>query len=365
MGPDMDTLTRIAKEANAEMSAVPSVSDMRVSLSLSNPEYHVVIDRTRASDLGVRTSDIAGAVRLLMSGDDEISTFKEGSEQYPVTMRLNQEQRDNPDVLSRILVPSARLGLIRLDSIARLERGFGPASIDRLNRQFTIGIFGNVAPGYSLNEAADQTREAIERVGLPVGYSLLFSGQVKILEETTMNMLMALALAAIFVYMVLAAQFESLLHPLIILISLPLSIPFALISLIATGRTLNLFSALGVLLLFGIVKKNAILLIDYTNRVRAQGLPLREGILEAARVRLRPILMTTFSIVAGLMPTALGIGVGAQQRSAIAVTIIGGQTLCLVLTLLIVPVGYSIVEGIKARLAAGEAQAEPAPAAGD
>jgi hydrophobic/amphiphilic exporter-1 (mainly G- bacteria), HAE1 family len=365
LGPDMDTLTRIAKETNGEMVRVPSVSDMRVSLSLSNPELQVKIDRTRASDLGVRTSDIAGAVRLLMSGEDEISTFKEGSEQYPVTMRLNLDQRDDPNVLSRIMIPSARLGMIRLDSIARLERGFGPASIDRLNRQFTIGIFGNVAPGYSLNQAADETRAAIERVGLPIGYDLLFSGQVKILEETTMNMLMALTLAAVFVYMVLAAQFESLLHPLIILASLPLAIPFALISLIATGRTLNLFSALGVLLLFGIVKKNAILLVDYTNRVRAQGLPLRDSILLAARVRLRPILMTTFAIVAGLIPTALGIGAGAQQRSAIAVTIIGGQTLCLILTLLVVPVGYSLVEGMKARLAARHPQAEPAPATGD
>jgi HAE1 family hydrophobic/amphiphilic exporter-1 len=192
-----------------------------------------------------------------------------------------------------------------------------------------------------------------------------FTGQVKILEETTQNMLLALGLAAIFMYMVLAAQFESLVHPFIILLSLPLSIPFALISLIGTGRSLNLFSALGVLLLIGIVKKNGILQIDYMNRLYRQGMPLREAILEANRVRLRPILMTTSAIVAGLIPTAMGIGVGASQRSAIAVTIIGGQTLCLLLTLLVVPTAYSLIEDAKAWLARRRPARAPLPAVGD
>jgi HAE1 family hydrophobic/amphiphilic exporter-1 len=320
----------------------------------------VDIDRSLASDLGVRVSDIAGAVRLLMSGEDEISTFKEGSEQYPVTMRLLPSQRDDPNALSRLLVPSARLGLIRLDSVAHVDRGLGPSRIDRFNRQFAVGIYGNVAPGRSLGEAASQTQEAIARVGMPPGYEMRFSGQVKILEETTANMILAIGLASIFMYMVLAAQFESLVHPFIILLTLPLSIPFALISLIGTGRSLNLFSALGVLLLLGIVKKNGILQIDYMNRLRHQGQPLREAILEANRVRLRPILMTTFSIVAGLIPTAIGIGAGASQRSAIAVTIIGGQTLCLLLTLLVVPVGYSLVEDGRVWLSRRRLTAEPA-----
>jgi hydrophobic/amphiphilic exporter-1 (mainly G- bacteria), HAE1 family len=177
---------------------------------------------------------------------------------------------------------------------------------------------------------------------------MVFSGQVKVLEETTTNMLMAIGLASIFMYMVLAAQFESLVHPFIILVTLPLSIPFALLSLIATGRTLNLFSALGVLLLLGIVKKNGILQIDYMNHLRDTGMALTPAILEANRVRLRPILMTTLSIIAGLIPTALGVGAGASQRSAIAVTIIGVQSLCLILTLLVVPVAYSMVEDAKA-----------------
>jgi HAE1 family hydrophobic/amphiphilic exporter-1 len=178
-------------------------------------------------------------------------------------------------------------------------------------------------------------------------------------------MVLAIGLASIFMYMILAAQFESLVHPFIILLTLPLSIPFALISLLATGRTLNLFSALGVLLLLGIVKKNGILQIDYMNRLLAAGYPLRQAILEANRVRLRPILMTTFSIVAGLIPTAIAIGTGAAVRSAIAITIIGGQMLCLVLTLLVVPVAYSLIEDVKLWLARRKHAPAPAAVAGD
>lgn len=367
LGPDINKLVSLSKESLIELQKEPSLTDLKANLNLNNPELQVTIDRQLASDLGVRVSDIAGAVRLLMSGEDEISTYKEDSEQYPVTMRLMPGQRDDPSVVSRLLVPSAKLGLIRLDSVARLERGLGPSRIDRYGRQFSVGIYGNVARGHSLSEAAAATTAAIDRVGMPQGYQSVFSGQVKVLEETTQNMIMAIGLASIFMYMVLAAQFESLVHPFIILATLPLSIPFALLSLILTGRSLNLFSALGVLLLLGIVKKNGILQIDYMNHLRDAGVPLRKAILDANRVRLRPILMTTLSIIAGLIPTAIGMGVGASQRSAIAVTIIGGQSLCLLLTLLVVPVGYSLVEDARAWFARGKSAeaAAASPAHGD
>jgi len=350
LGPDVRELARIAKELAVKMQQTDSIVDVKANINLSDPELQIAIDRSKASDLGVRVADVTGAVRLLMSGEDQISTFKEGPEQYPVMMRLMPGQRDDPAVLSRLLIPSAKLGLIRLDSVANLNRGLGPSRIDRFNRQFSVGLYGNVALGHSLQEAADDTAALIKTLDLPPGYSMKFSGQVKVLEETTTNMILAIGLASIFMYMVLAAQFESLVQPAIIMLTLPLSIPFALISLIVTGRSLNLFSALGILLLLGIVKKNGILQIDYMNHLRALGHPMRYVILEANRVRLRPILMTTFSIVAGLIPTALGIGAGASQRSAIAVTIIGGQTLCLALTLLVVPVGYSFVEDARAFL---------------
>ena len=344
LGPDLRVLADLAKNIAIEMKKRPELTDVDVGLNLNNPELQVKIDRQRASDLGVRVSDVAGAVRLFMSGEDEISTYKEGAEQYPVTMQLLYEQRDNPQMLARLVLPSSRLGQVRLDSVASIQRGAGPVRIDRYNRQFSTRMSANVAGDSALDAAARVTMAAVRKVSLPPGYSTRFSGQVKIMDETSYNLLMALLLASIFMYMVLAAQFESLLHPFIIMLTLPLSIPFALLSLWATGRSLNLWSALGVLLLLGIVKKNGILQIDYSNRLRAAGLPLRRAIVEANHVRLRPILMTTFSIVAGLIPTALGIGVGSAQRSAIAVTIIGGQTLCLLLTLLVVPVTYEVFE---------------------
>ncbi len=347
-GPDIPRLVEISQQVAARMREFPGMVDINPNLNLNTPELQVKVDRSRAADLGVRMADIGATVRLMYSGQDEISTYKEGSEQYPVTMQLLTEQRDNPEVLARLMVPSSKLGQVRLESVAAIQRGAGPAALWRYNREFQVTVNANLAAGYPLDSAAASTVHSIKAVGLPPGYSFLFSGQVKLLEETTFNLLLAILLASIFMYMVLAAQFESFSHPFVIMLTLPLSIPFALFSLWITHRALSLWSALGVFLLLGIVKKNGILQVDYTNRLRAEGQPLRQALLEANRVRLRPILMTTFSILAGLIPVAIGIGAGSEQRAAIAVTIIGGQTLCLLLTLLVVPVAYSYLAELEA-----------------
>ena len=346
-GPDIEKLAVYGQLAALKMGEWPGMLDASPDLKLNKPELQVKVDRQRAADLGVRMTDVASTVRLMYSGQDQISTFKEGSEQYPVTMQLVPEQRDDLNVLAQLMVPSAKQGQVRLESLSTIERGNGPITISRYNRQFQVGILANVAQGYPLDAAADATRRAILSLHLPSGYSFGFSGPVRILDETTANMILAVLLASIFMYMVLAAQFESFSYPFVIMLTLPLSIPFALFSLWITHRSLNLWSMLGVFLLLGIVKKNGILQVDYTNRLRSEGMPLREALLEANRVRLRPILMTTFSIVAGLIPVALGIGVGSEQRAAIAVTIIGGQTLCLGLTLLFVPVAYSYLASLQ------------------
>jgi HAE1 family hydrophobic/amphiphilic exporter-1 len=346
LGPDFFRAAEIGTQAAAEIRKVPGLVDVSAEVNLNTPELQVHIDRQRASDLGVRTADIANAVRLMVAGTDRISTYKEGAEQYDVTMQLLPEQQREPRVLARLMVPSIKVGQVRLDNIAALERGVGPTIIDRYNRQFQVALTANNEASLPFDAAVRAISAAIDMVPHP-GYNVKFTGTVKILDETTRSLIIAFLLACIFVYMVLAAQFESFLNPFTIMLSLPLAIPFALLTLWLTHRTLNLWSALGVFLLLGIVQKNGILQVEYANRLRSQGMPLREAIVQASHVRLRPILMTTLSIVAGLIPTALGIGAGATQRAAIAVTIIGGQSLCLILTLLVTPVAYSLFAGVE------------------
>jgi len=340
MGPDMTKLYDYSQELLNRGQETPSLVDTKTSFTNANPEIHVAVDRARAADLGVRMSTVGSLLRLMVAGEDEISSYREGSEQYPVKIRVLEEQRGDVEAIGKLTVPSSAGSPVRIDNIAKFVHGYGPAQIRRVNRQYAITLQADVAPGHALDEASADVRRLISGLKLPPGYSGRLAGQTQILDETTANLLMALALASIFVYIVLAAQFESFVQPVIIMLVIPVSIPFALLTIWATGRTLNLWSALGILLLFGIVKKNSILQVEYANVLRARGLPLREAIVEACRTRLRPILMTTSAIIAGLVPTALGLGIGGSQRSAIAVTIIGGQSLCLLLTLLLVPVAY-------------------------
>ncbi len=340
LGPDLDRLGDYSMKALAAMQKLPSLTDVKITLNISNPEIHVAVDRKRAADLGVRMATIGNTLRLAVAGDDEISNYREGSEQYPVKIRVLENQRRDIESIGKLTVPAANGQQVRIDNIARLERGLGPTTLQRFNRQFSVGMYGDLAPGHALDEASADVRRVLNELNLPPDMSYKLSGQTKILDETTSNLIMAISLAMIFVYMVLAAQFESFVQPVIIMTVVPITIPFALVTLWLTGRTLNLWSALGVLLLLGIVKKNSILQVDYANVLRAKGLPLREAIVESCRTRLRPILMTTSAIIAGLIPTSLGLGIGGTGRAAIAITVIGGQSLCLLLTLLLVPVAY-------------------------
>jgi HAE1 family hydrophobic/amphiphilic exporter-1 len=343
-GPDLRNLSGYALRLLKEVQAMPAISDSKAVVNLSNPELRVAVDRQRAADLGVHIGDLARALRLMVSGQDEISSYREAGERYPVTIRVREDQRADVTSLGALMVPSANGTAVRVDNVAQLERGFGPTIIQRSNRQFSMSLFADVRPGQPLDQSIAALTTRAKALNLPPGYSYKFTGQSKLLDETTSNMVLALALASIFIYIVLAMQFESFVQPLVIMTALPLSVPFALLTLWMTGRVLNLWSALGVLLLLGIVKKNAILQVDYTNVLRRTGMPLRDALVQASGTRLRPILMTTAAIVAGLIPTALGVGAGAAQRADIAVTIVGGQSLCLFLTLLLVPVSYSLAE---------------------
>ena len=351
LGPDIDRLYEYSQRILERAKQTASLVDARTDYSNASPEVQVVVDRSRAADLGVRMATVGSTLRLMVAGDDEISTYREAGEQYPVKIRVNEEQRRDIDTIGKLTVASATGTPVRIDNIARLRRGFGPTRITRTNRQFSISFSGDVAPGHALDEASNDVRALIADLHMPPGYTARMQGQTRNLDETTDNLLMAMALASVFVYMVLAAQFESFIQPIVIMVVLPLSVPFALFTIWATGKTLNLWSALGILLLFGIVKKNSILQVDYTNVLRAQGLPIRQALEQACQTRLRPILMTTLAIIAGLIPTALGLGIGGAQRSAIAITIVGGQSLCLFLTLLLVPAAYVKFDALEQSLA--------------
>ena len=351
LGPDLKTLYEYSQRIVEKAKQTPSLVDAKSDYSDASPEVQVAVDRSRAADLGVRMATIGNTLRLMVAGDDEITTYREAGEQYPVTVRVLESQRRDINMIGKLTVTSASGQPVRIDNIARLERGFGPTRITRSNRQYAINMNADTAPGHALDESSGDLRRIITEAKLPPGYTFQMRGQTQNLDETTDNLILAIALASIFVYMVLAAQFESFVQPLVIMTVLPLSVPFALFTIWATGRTLNLWSALGILLLFGIVKKNSILQVDYTNVLRARGVPRDQAIVDACRTRLRPILMTTLAIIFGLLPTALGVGIGGAQRSAIAVTIIGAQSLCLFLTLLLVPAAYVKLDALEQSLA--------------
>src|ERR1041385_8522632 len=324
LGPDLKQLADFSLKALDAAQKTPSIAEPKLSLSISNPEIHVAVDRRRAADLGVRMATVGNTLRVAVAGDDRISFYKEGQEQYPVKIRVLESQRRDAEEIGRLTVPSPS-GPVRIDNIARIERGLGPSALQRSNRQFTVQMMSDIAPGHALDEASNDVRRILNDLNMPPTMSTRLQGQSKILDETTANLILAIGLAMIFVYMVLASQFESFVQPIVIMLVLPIAVPFALFTLWVTGRTLNLWSALGMLLLLGIVKKNSILQVDYVNVLRAQGLPVREAIIEACRTRLRPILMTTSAIIAGLIPTALGLGIGGTGRPANAVTIMGAR----------------------------------------
>jgi HAE1 family hydrophobic/amphiphilic exporter-1 len=282
----------------------------------------------------------------MVGGDTEVSRFIDPSvnQEYDVQLRLDQRDRGDVGTISRLYVPRAGAGLVRLDNLVKVERTNSASRIDRLDRQRQVSLRAQIAPGFALADRLEALNQAVREMNLPVEYSTSISGRGRELERTFTEFLWAFLLSIIFMYMILASQYESTVHPLTILLSLPLSVPFALLSLWLTGNTLNLYSALGVLVLFGVVKKNAILQIDHMNRLRHEGMERAAAILRANRDRLRPILMTTLALVAGMLPLALGTGPGAEERRAIAVVVIGGQTLCLLLTLLVTPVAYSMFE---------------------
>ncbi len=346
LGPDLGTLLDLGDRLKDKARQAGGIVDIDTTLRLDKPELRVTIDRQRAADLGVDTDDIASALRLLVGGDPQVSRYRDPQldEEYDVQLRLAEVDRDEASELGALLIPRRRGEPVRLDNLVQLVPATTPSRIDRLDRQRQNSLRAGVAPGFALADRIAVLRQAVDELELPPGYTTKLAGRARELERTFHEFILAFALSLAFMYMILAAQFESLAHPLTILVSLPIAVPFALLSLYATDNTLNLYSALGILVLFGIVKKNSILQIDHINNLRRQGRSRMEAILEGNRDRLRPILMTTLALIAGMLPLAIGAGPGAEERKTIAVVVIGGQALALLLTLLATPVVYSLLD---------------------
>jgi len=370
LGPDLMTLSRAAEALRTRSKELGGIVDSDVTLKLDRPELRAEIDRERAADLGVDPDDVGATLRLLVGGDEEVSRFLDPalSEDYDVQLRLRPGDRADPGTIGRLMVPGSGGRLVRLDQVGRLVSATGPSRIDRLDRQRQVSLRASVGPGHALADRLAALRGAARELGLPSAYTTRVSGRGRELERTFEEFVWAFLLSIVFMYLILAAQFESVVHPLTILLSLPLAVPFALFSLWVTGDTLNLYSALGILVLFGVVKKNAILQIDHMNQLRARGLERGAAVLQANRDRLRPILMTTLTLVAGMLPLALGTGPGAEERRTIAVVVIGGQSLSLLLTLLVTPVAWSLLDELRERFPAAIARLRrerpvPAPAA--
>ena len=344
-GPDLESLASYAEELRVRSTKM-GIIDADTTLKLDRPELRVVIDRKRAADLNVDTEHIASALRLMVGGDDEVSRFHDPSvnQEYDVQLRLSQQDRETVGAISRLYVPRQNGSLVRLDNLVQVESTRSASRIDRLDRQRQVSLRAQVAPGFALGDRLEALHGAVREMNLPAAYITSVSGRGRELTRTYNEFVWAMLLSIIFMYMILASQYESTIHPFTILLSLPLSVPFALLSLWATSNTLNLYSALGILVLFGVVKKNAILQIDHMNKLRDAGLERMAAIIQGNRDRLRPILMTTLALVGGMLPLALGSGPGAEERRAVAVVVIGGQTLCLLLTLLVTPVAYSMFE---------------------
>jgi HAE1 family hydrophobic/amphiphilic exporter-1 len=370
-GPDLKVLEEATPRALEKMRQIPGVVDIDTSLVQGKPELGVFIDRDRAADLGVQVADVAQALQLLVAGQ-KVSDYEEGGEQYEIRLRADKAYRSDEDALQLITVPSRKVGLVSLSEVVNVVPGAGLTNILRFQRERQVTFMANAAPGTSEGAAGDAIRAALESLSLPKGFAVRPQGQTKMMAETARSFALGLLAAMIFMYLILAAQFESWLHPVTILLSLPLTLPFAVASVILFDQALDIYSFLGIFVLFGVVKKNAILQIDHTNKLRERGLPRFEALVQANKDRLRPILMTTFAFVAGMVPLITAKGIGSGFNRATAGVVVGGQVLSLLLTLVAVPVAYSYFDDLAALLrrlerrllGAGAKRGKKSPAAG-
>ncbi len=342
-GQNLDDLVSAAQALKAELEKTPGFVDVGISYQAAKPELNLIVDRERASALGVPVSAVATTIRSLLAGD-KISEFKQGGEAYDIVVRLPEQEEARIETLSALKVRSMSGELVDLSNVVRSERGLGPTRIEREARQRQVTVSAALE-GILLGDASKILLEKVAPI-TPSGVSGKFAGNSQLMAESMGYMLEALMIAVLLVYMILAAQFNSFIHPITIMVSMPLSVIGAFGALYIAGMSLSIFAMIGVIMLMGLVTKNAILLVDFAEQLRAEGMQVREALVKAGILRLRPILMTALSMVFGMLPVALALSEGGESRAPMAVCVIGGLITSTVLTLVVVPVIYTLMDAL-------------------
>jgi hydrophobic/amphiphilic exporter-1 (mainly G- bacteria), HAE1 family len=345
---NLESLTTASDMVRTALAQIPQLVDLNSDYKPPKPEIQIQIDRERASQLGVSTLQVASAMRSLVDGDIA-SRFRQGEKLFDIRVLAADSTRQDLDRLARVYIPTMKGGMITLDQVAKFKVVNGPTQIKRKDRIRQVTVVSNILKGAALNQITREVQARLGALALPKDVTYDFGGQVEMNAEMFQTLTISLALAVIFVYMILASQFGSFLQPFALMLALPLSIVGAILGLLAANKLFDMVAFIGLIMLMGLVTKNSILLIDYTNVLRRRGMARAEAILEAGATRLRPILMTSLAMILGMIPVAFGIGASSNFRSGIGFTIIGGLVSSTVLTLVIVPVFYVIVDNIESR----------------
>jgi multidrug efflux pump len=338
---DYDQLNQAVQTFMAKAGELGYLLNLDTDLRLNKPQLEVAIDRDRASALGVSVTDIGTTLETYLGGR-VVGEFKRGSKKYDVIAQLRPAKRSTPDVIREITLRTGSGELVQLANLVRVTESVAPKELNHYNRVRSATITANLAPGVDLGRALDAL-DAIARNDLPAGIQRELAGQSREYRESSGSLTFMFGLAVIFIFLVLSAQFESFVHPLVILLSVPLAVVGAVVSLFLLGQSMNIYSQIGLVMLIGLVTKNAILIVEFSNQLRARGRSIPEAVQEAARIRLRPILMTSLSTVFGILPIAIGLGAGAESRQPLGIAIVGGILFSTFLTLLLVPVVYSML----------------------
>jgi HAE1 family hydrophobic/amphiphilic exporter-1 len=343
-GPELEMLNHLALELADQIKQIPGTTDVDISSEQSEPEVQIRFDPARAGEAGLTATDAGDAIQIAFLGKTTKNQYNVADSDYDIRVRLQEQYRLSIDDVANLRISAKNGNFVRLGDVAEVKLSSGPTQIDREGRQRQVIVYANTV-GVSSGEVLTKIRETIiPSLNLPIGYSHRFVGQADTMQKSFMEITKAIVLAVILIYMVLAAEFESFIHPFTIMLSLPFSIIGAILGLLISGKTINIMSLIGIIMLMGLVTKNAILLVDYTNQLRQEGLSIKEALVKAGSVRLRPILMTTMAMIFGMLPIALGIGAGAELRSSMGVTLVGGLITSTMLTLVIVPLVYLLID---------------------